>query len=74
MIRISLQNNRYSEVRTDRRLPIPFAKKVRNVNFIEILVLTYLKDTQCPFDPVDSKVGLKSIALTVLAASGTFAN
>ena len=73
MIRISLQNNRYSEVRTDRRLPVPFAK-VRNVNFIEILVLTYLKDTQCPFDPVDSKVGLKSIALTVLAASGTFAN
>ena len=73
MIRISLQNNRYSEVRTDRRLPVPFAK-VRNVNFIEILVLTYLKDTQCPFDPVDSKVGLKSIALTVFAASGTFAN
>ena len=73
MIRISLQNNRYSEVRTDRRLPVPFAK-VRNVNFIEILVLTYLKDTQCPFDPVDSKVGLKSMALTVFAASGTFAN
>ena len=73
MIRISLQNNRYSEVRTDRRLPIPFAK-VRKVNFIEILVLIYLKDTQCPFDPVDSKVGLKSMALTVLAASGTFAN
>ena len=73
MIRTSLQNNRYSEVRTDRRLPIPFAK-VRNINFIEILVLTYLKETQCPFDPVDSKVGLKSIALTVLAASGTFAN
>ena len=73
MIRISVQNNRYSEVRTDRRLPVPFAK-VRNVNFIEILVLTYLKDTQCPFDPVDSKVGLKSMALTVFAASGTFAN
>ena len=73
MIRISVQNNRYSEVRTDYRLPISFGK-VRNVNFIEILVLTYLKDTQCPFDPVDSKVGLKSIALTVLAASGTFAN
>ena len=73
MIRISLQNNRYSEVRTDHRLPVPFAK-VRNVNFIEILVLTYLKDTQCPFDPVDSKVGLKSMALTVFAASGTLAN
>ena len=32
----------------------------------------YLKETQCPFDPVDWRVGLFNMALTVLAASGAF--
>ena len=49
--------------------------KFRRVLVFEIISRynqTYLKLTQCPFDPVEAKRGLDIIAETVLAAFGSF--
>ena len=52
-----------------------FGQNLRRVLVFETISKynkTYLKLTQCPFDPVEAKRGLDIIAETVLAAFGSF--
>ena len=54
-------------------LLLPYSREKDYYEFeLKLRPFIYLKETQCPFDPVDWRVGLFNMALTVLAASGAF--
>ena len=73
MVKPQFKNSSLLLTRGLNILLLPISRRKDYYDFeLKLRPFIYLKETQCPFDPVDWRVGLFNMALTVLAASGAF--